>query len=189
MAVGVHERDGVMSSLDLAVFCTLVGNIELHHSFIGRGLSGTVEVEPTLSWRDKLALEATAENTRATAGATAAMADAIHALEQEIGLRLQQQTERLEEQTNLLADIAASVRNPLGFAQPKRLWPRESCFGADSSREQPRPPRRRFAMIPTIQPVSRLRDGLAWDSASSNPLTLRSWKPLWPPMATKEVLR
>lgn len=88
-----------------------MGKIELHESFLG-GLSGTVQVEPTLSWRDSLALEATADATRHMAGALSAAAVAVRMLEYEIGLKLEAQTRNLERQVDLLAEIAASLRTP-----------------------------------------------------------------------------
>jgi tetratricopeptide (TPR) repeat protein len=96
-----------------------MGKIELRQSF--GGLSGTVQVEPSLSWRDSLALERTADATRDVAGAVAMAATAVRALEHEIGLRLDAQTARLDRQIDLLADIAESLRTPARVRAAERV--------------------------------------------------------------------
>jgi tetratricopeptide (TPR) repeat protein len=100
-----------------------MGKIELRRSFIGSGLTGEVQLEPTLSWRDRLALQQTADATRdvasavVTAGEAAVSAvvmaeEAVRTLEYEIGLRLDAQTTKLERQVDLLTEIAESLRTP-----------------------------------------------------------------------------
>jgi tetratricopeptide (TPR) repeat protein len=96
-----------------------VGKIELRQSF--GGLSGTVQIEPTLSWRDSLAVQATAEATRDVAGAVYGAAAAIRALEYDIGLRLDAQTEKLERQVGLLTQIAESLRTPARVRAAERV--------------------------------------------------------------------
>jgi hypothetical protein len=98
-----------------------MANIELHRSFTGGGLSGRVELPPTLSWAEHDALLQTAANSGLMVEGLAYTANAVARLEASLGYRLGAQLDVLGQQLEQLDGIAAALRTPAKTRAAERL--------------------------------------------------------------------
>jgi len=102
-----------------------MGRVELHERWFGDGLSGTVEIEPALTWMDRHALHAAADSAAATLGAILGfrveIAHALGRLTDEVGLRLDVQATILAQQAESLSGIHATLKTPLETRAAERI--------------------------------------------------------------------
>jgi tetratricopeptide (TPR) repeat protein len=120
-----------------------MGRIELHKSFLGSGYEGHIDVQgsgrpnvqPSLSWVDSLALQATASNSATTAAAAAAtagavvrlgwdvsaIASAVQSLGATLGHQMDEQASLLERQAAELSAITEALRTPARTRAAERI--------------------------------------------------------------------